>query len=176
MTVTEREELLVDEQLIVRHSGELPEVALHASLYYLSQDPGGPGVKLSQDEKAGLEDAAMERFREIILRDLNPMFRNLSIYRGVQRAIDNWNRFQVFCHRIERDSLPWQPEIALALVALLQCHHQEMQSQGHSPSINCSPAELHSFVAALCVNTEQLPADLHRLCNVCKFVGVSNES
>lgn len=175
MTATEREELLADEQLIVRHSGELPEIALHASLYYLSQNPEGPEIQLTPQEQATLQDAAMDRFLEILLRDLNPLFRDLPLYRGVQRAIDNWNRFQIFCQRIERDSLLFQEQLASALVELLRCHHLEMQTQGHSPTLNCSPADLHSFVAALCVESSQLPADLHRLCNVCKFVGASDE-
>jgi hypothetical protein len=32
---------LADELLIVRHSGEIPEVALHGSIFFLTREPNG---------------------------------------------------------------------------------------------------------------------------------------
>jgi hypothetical protein len=94
-----RKELLDDEWLIVRHSGEIPEIALHSAFYYLTEDPEGPRLQLSGEEIRYLQEAAAARYQEIILRDLCYENRELTIYRGVRRAIFNWHRFVAFCKR-----------------------------------------------------------------------------
>ena len=94
-----RQELLEDEWLLVRHSGEIPEIALHSAFYYLTEDPNGPRLQLSVEEKHYLRDAAATRYQEIIQRDLCYENRELTVYRGVRRAIFNWHRFVVFCER-----------------------------------------------------------------------------
>ncbi len=96
-----RSAVLEDEWLIVRHSGELPEIALHSALYSLMNDPLGPQLQLTMEEIEYLQDAALARCQEIILRDLCYQNRNLTIYRGLQRAIFNWRRFLAFCQRQE---------------------------------------------------------------------------
>ena len=78
-----------DELLIVRHSGEIPEVALHGSLYFLSFDPDGPSLNLSPEEKLELKKMAVKRYLEIIHRDLDPENRAKGIYRGLARCIVN---------------------------------------------------------------------------------------
>jgi wobble nucleotide-excising tRNase len=94
-----RQELLEDEWLLVRHSGEIPEIALHSAFYYLTADPNGPRLQLSVEETRYLRDAAVTRYQEIIRRDLCYENRELTVYRGVRRAIFNWHRFVVFCER-----------------------------------------------------------------------------
>jgi hypothetical protein len=94
-----RQEVLEEEWLIVRHSGEIPEIALHSALYYLTDDPDGPRLQLSGEERESLQEAAATRYHEIIMRDLCFENRELSIYRGVRRAICNWHRFVAFCKR-----------------------------------------------------------------------------
>ena len=94
-----RQEVLEDEWLIVRHSGEIPEIALHSTFYYLTEDPDGPQLQLSIEEIQYLQEAAAARYQEIILRDLCYENRELTIYRGMQRAIFNWHRFVAFCER-----------------------------------------------------------------------------
>ena len=97
-----RQEVLEEEWLIVRHSGEIPEIALHSALYYLTDDPDGPRLQLSGEERESLQEAAATRYQEIIMRDLCFENRELSIYRGVRRAICNWHRFVAFCKRQDR--------------------------------------------------------------------------
>lgn len=94
-----RQELLEDEWLLVRHSGEIPEIALHSAFHYLTADPNGPRLQLSVEETHYLRDAAVTRYQEIIQRDLCYENRKLTVYRGVRRAIFNWHRFVVFCER-----------------------------------------------------------------------------
>ncbi len=94
-----RQELLEDEWLLVRHSGEIPEIALHSAFYYLTEDLNGPRLRLSVEEMQYLREAAATRYQEIILRDLCYENRELTVYRGVRRAIFNWHRFVTFCER-----------------------------------------------------------------------------
>ncbi|MCX5869705.1 MAG: hypothetical protein NTY00_03505 [Deltaproteobacteria bacterium] len=94
-----RQELLEDEWLLVRHSGEIPEIALHSAFYYLTEDLNGPQLRLSVEEMQYLREAATARYQEIIRRDLCFENRELTVYRGVRRAIFNWHRFVVFCER-----------------------------------------------------------------------------
>ncbi len=103
-----RKELLEDEWLMVRHSGEIPEIALHSAFYALTEDPEGPCLQLSAEEIQYLQEAAAARYQEIILRDLCYENRELTIYRGVLRAICNWHRFVAFCKREDsaRPGLP----------------------------------------------------------------------
>jgi hypothetical protein len=100
-----RREILEEEWLIVRHSGEIPEIALHSALYFLTEDPLGPCLQLSVEEIESLQEAAICRFQEIIRRDLCFDNRNLSLYRGVRRAIVNWHRFVAFCERQDAAAL-----------------------------------------------------------------------
>jgi hypothetical protein len=108
-----RQELLENEWFVVRHSGEIPEIALHSALHYLTEDLNGPRLQLSIEELHSLQEAAATRYQEIILRDLCFENHKLTIYRGIQRAIFNWYRFVAFCER--QDSVCrtlHKPEIA----------------------------------------------------------------
>jgi len=62
VTPEERDELLAEEWLIVRHSGGIPEITLHSSLYYLSKESDGPQLSLSEEELSRLKDAAAQRY------------------------------------------------------------------------------------------------------------------
>ncbi len=68
MESQEREALLAEEALIILHSGEIPEIAFHSSLYYLAEDPDGPKLTLAAEEIVPLQQAVSSRYREIILR------------------------------------------------------------------------------------------------------------
>ena len=94
-----RQELLENEWFVVRHSGEIPEIALHSAFHYLTEDPNGPRLQLSVEELHSLQEAAAARYQEIILRDLCYENHKLTSYRGIQRAIFNWHRFVAFCER-----------------------------------------------------------------------------
>jgi hypothetical protein len=94
--------------LIIRHSGEIPEIAYYNSCYHLGSDPEGPGLVPNPDELAELQEQVIARYREIMLRDLTPANRDLSIYRGVERVIWNWQRLEKF---LRRHQLPPRPEL-----------------------------------------------------------------
>lgn len=164
MISSERDVILEEELLQVRHSGEIPEVALHASLHYLCEDEDGPRFILSEDELRPLQEAVLARYREIILRDLNVANRALSLFRGLRRAHHNWYRFVRFSDKI---SLPYEEfrQTAARELILYLCQELEEVRQGiASPSINCTAAHLETFALALGLDQRQLPAGWALLC------------
>ena len=164
MISDERTLLLEEELLLVRHSGEIPEVALHASVHYLTEDPEGPGLVLADDELRPLQEAALARYQEIILRDLEADNRDLSPLRGIGRAICNWERYQRFSEGIGCPVEPFRRQAAEALLAYLQHEAAEVHSGTRSPSVNCATGELHSFARTLGLEAGDLPPGWDSLC------------
>lgn len=177
-----RPAVLEDEWLIVRHSGELPEIALHSALYALTNDPLGPRLQLTMAEIEYLQDAALARCQEIILRDLCYQNRNLTIYRGLQRAIFNWRRFLAFCHRqetavyqfiksgtgqcrsLQGRIMSGRRATATALLHLLQQSRQPGQTDSMAVIFNCTLQDFTLFALELEIADHQLPPALHLFC------------
>ena len=187
-----RQELLENEWFVVRHSGEIPEIALHSAFYYLTEDLNGPRLQLSAEEMHSLQEAAATRYQEIILRDLCYENRELTIYRGVQRAIFNWHRFVAFCerqnitcHNLRRPGMAecrsLQERIksdrsatAEAFLILLKkvTHATNAPAPGSintQPSLavvfNCSFHDLTLFARELGIAEEQFPQEIHLFCH-----------
>ncbi len=93
-----REEIR-EEAEIIKDSGEIPEVAYWNSLYYLEEDPEGPRLTLTPEEKRFLKRAVIARYLFIIERDLT--FENIGkpFYRGLTRAAINWKRLRRFLRK-----------------------------------------------------------------------------
>jgi hypothetical protein len=155
---------LSDELLIVRHSGEIPEVALHGSIFFLSRDPAGPGIELGREELRHLKEMAAARYREIIRRDLDPENRGHRQYRGVARCIVNWRRMRKFCRREKMATASFGTEIAAALVFLLEQELAEIAAGQRTASLNCSARELYLFSRELGIDSADLPAGWRRIC------------
>ena len=164
MNASERQALLEEELLLVRHSGEIPEVALHATLHYLRDDADGPGLQLTVQELQDLEAAVIARYQEIILRDLAAENRTLSIFRGIRRANHNWYRFVRFSDKIDRSDEEFRDRAAKALLHFLQTVLAERIDDHDVPVVNCSPEALVTFAIALGIDRDQLPENWHCLC------------
>jgi hypothetical protein len=164
LTNSSLREILDNEWFVVRHSGETPEIALHSALYYLTEDKDGPGLHLGDEQMRFLKQAAEERYREIILRDLTQSNRELSIYRGVKRAIVNYHRFQSFCRRQQVDGSNVIPEIAVALLLFLATEVVCVTKGRRDSSINCSFLELNTFAVHVGLVRDMLPHELSTLC------------
>ncbi|MGD9950400.1 MAG: hypothetical protein AB7U29_18260 [Desulfobulbus sp.] len=164
MMQSAREYILEEEWLLVRHSGEIPEVALHASLHYLGEDPEGPHLILTQEEMEPLQQAALARYEEIILRDLDPANRDLSLFRGIRRANHNWYRYARFCERIHCGVDTFQIQAAQSLLNYLTLEQREVLAGMRKPTINCAADALHTFVLALGLETTSLPPGWEALC------------
>jgi hypothetical protein len=159
-------DLLEDEWLIVRNSGEIPEITYHGSLYFLEKDPLGPGLELNTAQKQHLKEAAVERYQEIILRDVQIENYSKTIYRGVKRSIYNWHRYEAFCARQELECRKFRETVSTALLLFLD---QAIQAAGKSlpeQFLNCRVGEIQKFMEDLGRKKEQLPGDLLRYCLV----------
>ena len=159
-----KEAYIAEEVFVVLHSGEIPEVTLHDSLYYLTEDPDGPGLELEAGDMLPLKQAVVKRYREIILRDLDPKNRDKRIYRGLARCAANWQRLLKFCTRENQDLAALRTETAEALLNFLQQELFEVQSKKRFSSINCSEAEVSRLAISLDIVPDDMPLGWQGLC------------
>lgn len=153
------EEQLEDEWYMVRHSGEIPEIALNASFYYLCQDKRGPQLTLTKEQRLQLKYAARDRFREIVLRDLIPENRDKTIYRGTERAIANWQRYVDFCGRQDLRVGEFRDQVAEQFRTFMAAEQQAATGCDCPSGINCSLDDLIQFAHSLGIND----SDFHTL-------------
>ena len=156
--------LIEDEIFAIRQSGEMPEVALHTAFYELQENPEGPGLRLTSEDIRRLKDAVAQRYLKILMRDLNPRYRDRAIYRGLARALANGQRLARFCTREGRDAAPHRQAAAEALQAFLAVETDDV-AHGRAPgAVNCTAAELESFAATLGLAPEDLPEGWEAVC------------
>jgi hypothetical protein len=164
VTSGERSDLLEEEWLLVRHSGEIPEIALHASLYFLREDNKGPRLQLTAEETEYLETAVLARYQEIILRDLDPGNRDRAVFRGLRRVNHNWRRFFRFCHTTDRSCATFRLTAADALLHYLRVEVIEVGAGERMPSVNCPAVTVQTLAVALGVDPADLPDGWVGLC------------
>ncbi len=160
----DRMAILEEETFILRDSGEIPEIAFHSTLHYLTDDEEGPAMLLTTEELQLLQDAALFRYREIVLRDIDPANRDLGLYRGPCRTIYNWQRMQDFCKRIGRDCSSFKEPVASALIRFLEQELIDTGSGSRTSSVNCSADWLMDFAARLDLSVDALPKGWQDLC------------
>lgn len=158
------DEHLDNEWFVVRHSGETPEIALYAARHYLTEADDGPKLTLSGEQWALLQEAAGERYREIVLRDLQVENRDKTIYRGVKRSIVNYQRFECFCHRHNLDARSFGKEVAAALLFFLAAESVDVAKGARSSCINCSYGELNAFARKIGLVEDCLPRHIREIC------------
>ncbi len=157
--------ILEEEALIIRHSGEIPEVALHSSLYYLTADPDGPRLQhLALDDIRPLKEEVLRRYEKILLRDLDPGNRDKRIYRGLARSCVNWKRLKKFAEKEGLDLLHIRERAATALVGFLEQEVEDVRSGKRCSCINCGFDELLNLATDLGVRMEDLPKGTEKLC------------
>ena len=137
--------IIDDEILIIENSGEMPEVALHGSLYYLTTDPGGPGLVLTPEEMTLLKKAVVACYKKIIYRDLTLENRSKGLYRGLARCAVNWDRMSRFCQQENIDLSQVVGEVCTALRQFLEGEADDV-CHGKPTSINCSIDTLILFM------------------------------
>lgn len=155
---------LEDEWFVVRHSGEMPEVAYQSALYFLTRDLEGPRLVLNESERMVLKEAAAERYQEIVLRDLQSENKDSSIYRGVQRSIHNYRRFKLFCHREQLDMGRFPEVVSESLQSFLAQEAKESDGTASS-ALNCTFAELSTFAEELGISSDTLLNQFALLCS-----------
>lgn len=164
ITKRDRTELLAEEAFMILHSGEIPEVAMHSSLYYLTKDPEGPGLAVEEGELLPLKDAVVGRYRDILLRDLTPENRDKGLYRGLARCIANWQRLCRFCRQEQRDVSGLREEVAAALIRFLVRELEDVNKGGRVSCVNCTAEQLEQLAADLHLSPADLPAGWRSLC------------
>jgi hypothetical protein len=167
MTEEQRAELLDDEWLIVRHSGEIPEITYHSSLYYLTLDRDGPQLALLDSELSQLKDAAVQRYQEIVLRDLSLDNFHKTIFRGPRRTLYNWQRFQDFTKRQDIAFGDFGHVVARELLRFLEQGVAGAGSTVPQHFINCKEEQLLEFVTELGINQQLLPPHIGQFCICC---------
>ena len=162
--MSNKKKYIEEEALIVKHSGEIPEVVLHGSVFFLTTDPDGPRIHLETTDLRYLKKIVVERYCEIIRRDLDPANRDKTIYRGLARSYANWNRLNNFCDKENFETGPIQSEIAAQLMDFMINEINEVQAGTRTSCINLSVEFLRNFFMALGVSIQNLPTGWERLC------------
>ncbi len=163
-SLSSKQEYIEEELLILAHAGEIPEVAYHSSLYYLTEDPEGPRLALDHSDLLPLKQAVHDRYRKILLRDCNPKLRDKPVYRGLARCIANWRRFRKYCRKEGFTPEPVRAEVVRALKAFLWQEMEEVTRGERRSSVNCRADELAEFLEELGIAQTDLPPDWQRLC------------
>ncbi len=153
-----------DEWYIVRHSGEIPEIAYNSSIYYLTTAEDGPRLILDEDHIDLLKKAALDRYCEIVTRDIIYANVNKSIYRGVKRSIQNYQRFCDFCSRQQLDFLLVREEAGRLLPLFIETAIAGSTASDDSFTINCTYNELQQFADVLNVQLLDQPVKIKSLC------------
>lgn len=158
------DEYLDNEWYVVRHSGETPEIALYSAIYYLTEAEDGPKLSLTDEQLCQLKEAAAERYREIVLRDLQPQNRDKAIYRGIKRSSTNYQRFECFCRRQGLDGHDFSKEVAASLLLFLATECVDVARGRRVTSINCSFQELNAFARRTGLVEDHLPGYIESIC------------
>ena len=157
-------EVIENEWFIVRHSGETPEIAYNSAIYYLSRAQDGPRINLDEKQVKTLKEAAVERYQEIVLRDLLHANCSKSIYRGIARSIVNYHRFCMFCKRQQLEVNRVKSQAADALAVFIETEIEELQKTDRPSVINCSCQELQRYALELGVELGERSEVLAKLC------------
>ncbi len=153
-----KKNILSEEAFLILHSGEIPEVAYHSSIHYLTEDPEGPLLNIEPRDLISLEEAVVQRYRTIILRDLTPGNRDRSIYRGLKRCAANWKRLVNFSDKRSIDISSIRKEVIEALKDFLSQEIMDVSSGKRKTCINCSYSVLTELAYGLGLSRDDLPA------------------
>lgn len=153
-----------DEVFIIADSGEMPEVGLQSSIYFLSADPDGPHLTLAENDLTPLNKAVIARYQAIILRDLTPDNRKKNLYRGIARSAANWQRMKLFTQRAQLDISSVRQKTAAALIAFLKEEVCYVTRGGEGCCPNCSQQTLEDFAEELGLSADDLSCSWQDLC------------
>jgi len=136
----------------IENSGEMPEVAFYEAFYYLAEEEEGPKLTLTSSDIKRLEDAAINRFKTIILRDLKFANRRSSIFRGLKRAIINYNRLKKYQKKKNRIDPGLEKMTGRFLLEYIRRECEEISDRRHYRTINCTREKLEQFADELGIN------------------------
>lgn len=158
------ENYILEEAFSIEQSGEMPEVAYHESLYFLTKDKEGPCLRLREEQLLPLKKAVIQRYITIIHRDLIPENRDKKIYRGVERCVANWQRLNTFCRRTDMDVSHIRGEVKAALRTFINREVMDCRDGNRASCINCKTARLEGFLEDLGLDSCELAEGWQNLC------------
>jgi hypothetical protein len=159
-----KKNILSEEAVLILNSGEIPEVAYYGSIYYLTEDPEGPHLNIEPRDLISLEEAVVQRYRTIILRDVTLGNRGRSIYRGLKRCAANWKRLVNFSDKRSIDISSIRKEVTEALKDFLRQEIMDVSSGKRKTCINCSYSVLTELAYGLGLSRDELPTRVKMLC------------
>lgn len=136
----------------IEESGEIPEVAFYESVSYLTEDEDGPKLMLAPSDIKLLEDAVIYRYKNIILRDLDYTNRISPVFRGMKRAIINYERLIKYQTRKNRAVFGWKEEIGRSLIKYMVQECRDISEGRLYRTINCGREKLEKFAKELGVD------------------------
>ncbi len=155
-------EIIIDEILIIETSGEMPEVAYHGAIHYMTSDVDGPGLNLAQSHLNELKLAVVEGYRRIIVRDITLENRDKGLYRGLARCAVNWNRLGKYCRAEGLAVDGVATEVCCCLKRFLTVELKDVR-QGRQTCVNCSASCLYELAAEVGLEIDQISTDLEIL-------------
>lgn len=99
------------------------------------------------------------------MRDLTIANRDLSLFRGLRRAEENWRRYAQFCRKVGFDYSLFRQEAGLALIDYLQVELDEVAVKKRKPSINCAKKIVCALAKGLALRPEAFPQGWETLCS-----------
>lgn len=166
----DKDAILYDEELLIIDGGEMPEVAFHSSLHYLTKDPYGPHIPVNSADLLRLKKAVVQGYRNIILRDISPDNRDKGLYRGLNRCCINWQRLRQFCLREHLGLEKERCEIGLVLKKFMSKEVAEVLKGQRLSSINCAPDDIHCLCQNLNLDVTEFPEGWQEICK-CEVKG-----
>ena len=136
----------------IEESGEIPEVAFYEAVSYLTEEEDGPKLTLAPSDIKLLEDAVIYRYKNIILRDLDYTNRSSPVFRGMKRAIINYERLIKYQTRKDRAVSGQKEEIGRSLIEYMVREFQDISEWRLYRTINCGREKLEKFAKELGVN------------------------
>ncbi len=147
-----RESYIQEEAEWIEESGETPEVAFYESVFYLTEKEDGPKLTLSPSDIKLLENAVIYRYKNIILRDLDYTNRGSTVFRGIKRAIINYERLKKYQSRKNKVVSGQKEEISRVLAEYMVRECRDISEGRLYTTINYNREKLEGFAKELGVN------------------------
>jgi hypothetical protein len=147
-----RESYIQEEAEWIEEFGEIPEVAFCEAVSYLTEQEDGPKLTLAPSDIKLLEDAVIYRYKNIILRDLDYTNRGSTVFRGMKRAIINYERLKKYQSRKNKVVYDQKEEIGRALTEYMDQECRNISKGRLYNTINYGRGKLEKFAKELGVD------------------------
>jgi len=149
-----RENFVQEEAEWIEEFGEIPEVAFYEAVSYLTEEEDGPKLTLVPSDIKFLEKAVIYRYKNITLRDLDYSNRGSTVFRGIKRAVINYERLKEYQSRKNKVVSGQKEEIGRALAEYMVRECRDISEGRFYSTINYSREKLEKFAKELGVDID----------------------